>query len=200
MFKFTYGITYKYKWQLSHSTDRHHVVVKFQLSEVNNIVIGFKKMPIDYNDCYYISPDSEMNKKHAKLWSEFQNGQVQYNSFSSLQDLQMKYMNTYKDSITNLYIYINAICIPSTCYLLISLTPQSQLNEMTTQVKEAVNTSNPEYGIVSNRLHLYCDMKLVIFGISDDSDLITLFLQPIANPCYLYQIEIVLDPIVDKYT
>ena len=83
----------------------------------------------------------------------------------------MKYINTYKDLIGKLYIYINAIHILSTAYLPITLIPQSQLNEMITQVKEAVVATTPAYNIVFKKLHLYYNMKLVTFGISDDLDL-----------------------------
>ena len=46
---------------------------------------------------------------------------------------------------------------------------------MITQVKEAVVATNPKCGIVLKRLHLYYNMKLVIFAINDNSDLILQF-------------------------
>ena len=57
-------------------------------------------------------------------------------------------------------------------FLPINLIPSSQLNNMIMQVKEAVIANNPEYNIVLKKLHLNYDMKLVTFGIDDDSDLI----------------------------
>ena len=97
------------------------------------------------------------------------------NSLQYLQDLQMKYINTYKDLIRKLYIYINTICILSTGYLLIDLIPPSQLNDMITKVKEVVVVTNPKYDIVLKRPHLYYDMEIVTFGINDHSDLIIQF-------------------------
>ena len=109
----------------------------------------------------------------------------------------------YKDLMRNLYIYINAIHILSTGYLLFNLKSLSQLNEMTTQVKEEVVTSNPEYDIVLERLYLYYDNETVAFGIND-SDLIIqfpLFVQPYSqSPLTLYQIEVILVPIIDQNT
>ena len=128
------------------------------------------------------------------------NGSV-LNSLLYLQDLQMKYINVYKDLIRKLYIYIDAICILSTGYLLINLIPPSQLDKMINQVKEAVIATNPECNMVLKRLHLYYDMKLVMFGINGDSDLIKqcpVFVQPHSQSLLsLYQKKIVTIPIID---
>ena len=40
-----------------------------------------------------------------------------------------------------------------------------KLQEILNSVKETLTKSNPDYDIVSKRLHLYYDMKLVTFGI-----------------------------------
>ena len=61
-----------------------------------------------------------------------------------LQDLQKKYINTYKDLIRNLYICFDAISIHSTDYLPITLIPPSKLSDMIMQVKEAVLATNPK--------------------------------------------------------
>ena len=45
---FGYGINYKYKGELSNSLDRFYVVVKFQLPQLNDISMIFRKMPVDY--------------------------------------------------------------------------------------------------------------------------------------------------------
>ena len=52
----------------------------------------------------------------------------------------------------------------------------SQLNNMITQIKEAVTKASSECDLVIKRMHLYFDMKLVTFGIEDDSDLTIQFL------------------------
>ena len=65
---------------------------------------------------------------------------------------------------------------------------------MIMQVQEAVIATNPDYGIVLKKLHLYYDMKLVTFGIHDNLDLIIqipVFVQPYSQILLtLYQIEI----------
>ena len=53
----------------------------------------------------------------------------------------------------------------------------------------------PDYGLVIDRLHLYCDMQLVTFGIDKDKNLIIqfpVFIQPYTQqPLIPYQIETV---------
>ena len=89
-----------------------------------------------------------------------------------LLELQMKYVNVYKDLIRTLYFCINEIYILFTGYLPISLIPPSQLNDMITLVKKVVTETNPEYDLVTKRLHFYYNMHLVTFGIDSISDLI----------------------------
>ena len=48
------------------------------VTRVKQYPMPFKKIPADHNNSDYLYPDNEINKKHAKLWSDFQNGQVQY--------------------------------------------------------------------------------------------------------------------------
>ena len=55
-----------------------------------------------------------------------------------LDELQMKYVNVYKDLIRKLHVYVGAIHILSTGYLIISLMPPSHLNHVITQVKKVV--------------------------------------------------------------
>ena len=57
-------------------------------------------------------------------------GHMVLNSLLYFHELQMKFVNIYKDLIRKLYTYIDAICILSTGYLPINLIPPSQLNEM----------------------------------------------------------------------
>ena len=62
--------------------------------------------------------------------------------------------------------------------------------------------TNSEYDIVTKRLHLYYDMKLVTFGIDRDRNLriqFLVFMQPyMQQPLILYQIETVPVPITDQ--
>ena len=62
--------------------------------------------------------------------------------------------------------------------------------------------TSPDYDLVIERLHLYYDMKLVMFGINKERNLIMqfpVFIQPyIQQPLILYQIETVLVPIIDQ--
>ena len=48
--KFGYSINCKYKGQLFYSVDRYYVVAKFQLPNLKNISIIYKKVPINYNN------------------------------------------------------------------------------------------------------------------------------------------------------
>ena len=68
----------------------------------------------------------------------------------------------------------------------------------------ALQTTNPDYDLVIDRLHLYYDMHLVTFGIDKDKNLIIqfpLFIQPYTHrPLILYQLETVPVPIVDQNT
>ena len=57
------------------------------------------------------------------------------NSLLHLHELQMKYVDAYKDLIRNLCSYIDAFDIPSIGYFPMNLIPPSKLNGMTTQVK-----------------------------------------------------------------
>ena len=86
-------------------------------------------------------------------------------------------------------------------YLPITLIPPSKLEAILQQVKTALAKTNKNYDLVLNRLYLYYDMKLVIFGIDQDKNLIIQF--PVFVPPYtqarftLYQIETVPVPIPD---
>ena len=76
------------------------------------------------------------------------------------------------------------------------------MKEILNEVEIAVRTSNPDYDLVIKRLHLYYDMKLLMFGIDKDRNLIIqfpVFIQPYTQqPLILYQIETVLVPIIDQ--
>ena len=70
--------------------------------------------------------------------------------------------------------------------------------------KKSLHSTNPDYNLVLNRLHLYYDMQLVTFGIDKDMNLIIqfpVFIQPYTQkPLILYQLETVCIPILDRNT
>ena len=86
-------------------------------------------------------------------------------------------------------------------YLPITLIIPSKLEAILQQVQLAITKSNQDYEIVLNRLYLYFDMKLVMFGIDHQKNLIIQF--PVFVQLYiqtkltLYQVETVLVRILD---
>ena len=89
-------------------------------------------------------------------------------------------------------------------YLPISLVTTSKSREILTDVKTAIQKTNPDYDFMIDRLHLYFDMQLVTFGINKDKNLIIqfpVFIQPYTHqPLILYQRETVPVPIIDQNT
>ena len=77
--------------------------------------------------------------------------------------------------ITQLHIYATSIRILAKGYLPISLITPSKLREILNNVKTAIGKTNPNYNIVIDRLHLYYGMKLVMFGIDKERNLIIQF-------------------------
>ena len=79
-----------------------------------------------------------------------------------------------------------------------------KLREILNEVKTAIRTTNPDYDLVMDRLHLYYNMQLVTFGIDKDKNLIIqfpVFMQPYTQqPLILYQLETVPVPIIDQNT
>ena len=73
--------------------------------------------------------------------------------------------------------------------------PPSQLHGMVTQVNKAIMHTKFEYGLVTKRFYLHFDMKLVSFGIDNNSDNIIQFLVFLElysqSLIILYQIKIV---------
>ena len=118
--------------------------------------------------------------------------------------MQDKYIALYKELITQLHIYATSIRILAKGYSPISLITPSILREILRDVKAAIRITNPDYNLVIDRLHLYYDMKLVMFGIDKERNLIIqfpVFIQSYTQqPLILYQIEMVLVPIIDQNT
>ena len=76
------------------------------------------------------------------------------------------------------------------------------LEEILQQVQLAITKSIQNYEIVLNRLYMYCDMKLIMFGIDYQKNLIIqfpVFVQPyMQSNLTLYQVETVPVPILDN--
>ena len=92
-----------------------------------------------------------------------------------------KYIALYRELITQLCKYTSAIRILAKGYLPNTLVTPSKLKEILSEVKTALWTSNPDYDLVIDRLHLYYNMQLVTFGVDKDKNLIIqfpIFIQP----------------------
>ena len=72
--KFGYGVHFKYEGQLYHSIDRYYMVAKFHLPKVRDIPMIFRRMPIDYNNCEYLSRLNGTTYGH--MWGDVKNGHV----------------------------------------------------------------------------------------------------------------------------
>ena len=118
-----------------------------------------------------------------------------------LTTIKEKYVRMYERFIAELRSYSKAIRILSKGYLPISLIPPSKLEQILEQVKLALAKTNKDYDLVLNRLYLYHDMKLVVFGIDNQKNLIIqfpVFVQPYTQTrLTLYQIETIPVPILD---
>ena len=146
-----------------------------------------------------------VGKLHDWLKDELMNSKNEFgyalDSILFLTTVKEKYVRMCERFITELRSYSKAIRVLSKCYLPISLIPPSKLEQILEQVKIALAKTNKDYDLVLNRLYLYYDMKLVMFGINYQKNLIIhflVFLQPYTQTrLTLYQIETVSVPILD---
>ena len=85
-----------------------------------------------------------------------------------------------------------------------TLIKPKRLQKYFTKIRKSLHSTNPDYNLVLDRLHLYYDMQLVTFGIGKDMNLIIqfpVFIQPYTQtPIILYQLETVPIPILDRNT
>ena len=93
------------------------------------------------------------------------------NSLLYLRIIQDKYISLYRELITQLHTYVSAIRILAKGYLPKTLIKPKRLQEILTEVKKSLHSTNPNYNLVLDRLHLYYDMQLVTFGIDKDMNL-----------------------------
>ena len=80
------------------------------------------------------------------------------NSILYLRIIQDKYISLYRELITQLHTYVSAIRILAKGYLPNTLIKPKRLQEILTEVKKSLHSTNPDYNLVLDRLHLYYDM------------------------------------------
>ena len=97
------------------------------------------------------------------------------NSVLFLTTVREKYVKMYERFIEELKLYSKAIKVLSKGYLPISLFPPSKLEKILREVRIAIKKSNKNYNLVLTSLYLYYDMKLVMFGIDNQRNLIVQF-------------------------
>ena len=89
-------------------------------------------------------------------------------------------------------------------YLLTTLLTPRQLQGILAEVKKSLQNTNPDYTLLSDRLHLYYNLQLVTFGIDKDMNLVIqfpVFIQSYTQkPLILYQLETVPVLILDTNT
>ena len=99
----------------------------------------------------------------------------------------------YKRFVNQLKEYLQTIRILSKGYLPILLLPPSKLLKILHEVKQVLLKTNKNCGLVIKGMYKYYDMKLVMFGIDQDRNLIIqipVFVQPYTEkPLTLYQVE-----------
>ena len=126
------------------------------------------------------------------------------NSLLYLRIIQDKYISLYRELITQMHTYVAAIRVLAKGYLPNTLIKLAKLQEILSKVKKSLQSTNPDYDIVLDRLHLYYDMPLITFSIGKNMNLIIqypVFIQPYSQkPLTLYQLEMVPVPILDKNT
>ena len=124
------------------------------------------------------------------------------NSVLYLTMVREKYVKIYERFIEELKLYSKAIRVLSKGYLPISFLPPSKLEKILKEVRIAIAKSNKDYDLVLTRLYLYYNMKLVMFGIDNQRNLIVqfpVFVQPYTQKrLIMYQIETVPVPILDE--
>ena len=97
------------------------------------------------------------------------------NSILYLRTIQDKYITLYRELISLLHIYASAIRILVKGYLPNTLITPSKLKEILTEVRKTLPITNPDYDLVTDRLHLHYNMQLVTFGIDKYKNLIVQF-------------------------
>ena len=112
-----------------------------------------------------------------------------------LRTIQEKYIKIYERFVNQLKECSRAIRILSKGCLPISLLPPSKLVKILHEMRQVLLKTSKNYGLVIKGMYKYNGMKLVIFGIDQDRNLIIqfpIFVQPYTlKPLTLYQVETV---------
>ena len=124
---------------------------------------------------------------HVNKWFEMYSSSQGTNYYAIhsllyLRTIQEKYIKMYERFVNQLKEYSQAIRVLSKGYLPISLLPHSKLAKILHEVKQVWSKTNKNYGLVIKGMYKYYDMKLVMFGIDQDRNLITqfpVFVQPV---------------------
>ena len=162
--------------------------------EIHNRTSSDEKLFAEHNHSLFKIPDTDAL------------GIQQYatNSLLYLRIIQDKYISLYRELITQLCTYVSAIRILAKGYLPNTLIKPKMLQEILTEGKKSLHSTNLDYNLVMDRLHLYFNMQLVTFGIDKDMSLIIqflVFIQPYTQkPLILHQLETVPIPILDRNT
>ena len=118
-----------------------------------------------------------------------------------LRTIQEKYIKMYERFVNQLKEHAQAIRVLSKGYLPISFLPPSKLAKILHEVTQVLLKTNKNYGLVLKGMYKYYAMKLVMFGIDQDRNLIIqfpVFIQPYTqNPLTVCQIEMIPVPIQD---
>ena len=83
------------------------------------------------------------------------------NSLLYLRIIQDKYISLYGELITQLHTYVSTIRILAKGYLPNTLITPKKLQEILTEVKMSLHTTNPDYNLVLDRPHLYMICSLL---------------------------------------
>ena len=80
------------------------------------------------------------------------------NSLLYLRTIQDKYITLYRELITQLHIHVSGIRVLANGYLPNTLITPVELKEILKEVRNTPRTTNADYDLVIDRLHLYYDM------------------------------------------
>ena len=143
---------------------------------------------------------------HVNKWFEMYSASQGANYYAIhsllyLRTIQEKYIKMYERFVNQLKKYLQAIRILSKVYLPISLLPPLKLAKILQEVKQVLLKTNKNYGLVIKGMYKYYDVRLVMFGIDQNRNLIIqfpVFVQPYTQkPLTLYQVETIPVPILD---
>ena len=169
------------------------------LMELVNMVHQMQNVTTWKEQIFVSKTNNWLQHKLENIHSEFD---YSMDAVLLLTTIKEKYIRMYEKFINELRSHSKAVWILSKWYLPISLIMPSKLGAILWQVQAAITKSNQDYKIVLNRLYLYCDMKLVTFGIDYQKNLIIqfpVFVQPYTqSKLTLYQVETVPVPTVDS--